>query len=41
MSEYSMPNDFTCVWEKEVSSNLDVSSKGKKATEKLFELKEA
>lgn len=41
VSEYSMPNDFTCVWEKEVSSNLDVSSKGKKATEKLFELKEA
>ena len=41
VSEYSMPNDFVCVWEKEVSSNLDVSSKGKKETEKLFELKEA
>ena len=38
VSEYSMPNDFVCVWEKEVSSNLDVSSKGKKETEKLFTL---
>lgn len=41
VSEYTMPNNFTCVWEKEVSSNLDVSSKGKKGTERLFELKEA
>ena len=41
VSEYNMPNDFICVWEKEVSSNLDVLSKGKKETEKLFELKEA
>jgi DNA adenine methylase len=40
VSEYTMPNDFTCIWEKEVSSNLDVSSKGKKETEKLFELKD-
>lgn len=40
VSEYSMPNDFVCVWEKEVSSNLDVSRKGKKETEKLFVLKE-
>jgi len=36
VSEYTMPNDFVCVWEKEVSSNLGVSSKGKKGTEKLF-----
>ena len=41
VSEYTMPNDFACVWEKEVSSNLNVSGKGKKETEKLYELKEA
>lgn len=40
VSEYTMPNDFEYVWEKEVSSNLDVSNKGKRETEKLFELKE-
>lgn len=39
VSEYAMPNDFTCIWEKEVSSNLDVSKKGKREVEKLFELK--
>jgi DNA adenine methylase len=36
ISEYWMPEDFKCVWEKELSSNLDVSSTGKRNIEKLF-----
>lgn len=39
LSEYSAPSDFECVFEKQVSSNLDVSSKGKKEQEKLFRYK--
>lgn len=38
VSEYNMPPDFKIVWEKEVSSNLDVKTKGKKETEKLYTL---
>ena len=36
LSEYSAPPEFECIFEKEVASNLDVSGKGKKETEKLF-----
>lgn len=38
ISEYNMPNDFTCVWEKEVNSSLTKNTGSKKATEKLFTL---
>lgn len=38
ISEYWMPGDFTCVWEKKVNSSLDKDSGGKKAVEKLFTL---
>lgn len=34
ISEYNAPEDFTCIWQKDVSSNLGATSK--KATEKLF-----
>lgn len=34
ISEYNAPDDFKCVWQKEVSSNFGATSK--KATEKLF-----
>lgn len=34
ISEYQAPEDFKCIWTKEVSSNL--GSTGKKASEKLF-----
>lgn len=36
ISEYSAPPDFDCVWEKEVSSNLNAMVSKDKATEKLF-----
>ena len=39
ISEYNAPDDFICVWEKEVSSSLranKVITGSKKATEKLF-----
>lgn len=34
VSEYNAPEDFTCIWEKEVSSSLSKSNK--KSAEKLF-----
>lgn len=34
ISEYNMPDDFTCVWQQEIVNNLN----NKKATEKLFTL---
>lgn len=34
ISEYSAPDDFRCIWEKQINSNL--GGKSKKATEKLF-----
>lgn len=37
VSEYQMPEDFICVWSKEVSSRLH-KKKDKKAVEKLFTL---
>ena len=39
VSEYQMPDDFTCVWSKEVNSSLTKETGSKKATEKLFTLK--
>jgi len=42
VSEYQAPDDWECVWEKEVSSSLranSVISGNKKSTEKLFRLK--
>lgn len=38
ISEYSMPSDFVCIFQKEQSSNLDVSKKGRRKIEKLFTL---
>ncbi len=35
VSEYNAPDDFVCVWKKEIQSGLDVN-KTKKAIEKLF-----
>ena len=36
VSEYNAPDDFECVWEKEVNSSLTKNTGAKKATEKLF-----
>lgn len=36
VSEYEAPDDFTCVWEKEIVSSLTKDTGSKKATEKLF-----
>lgn len=38
ISEYSAPDDFICVWEKQVNSSLTKNTGAKKATEKLFTL---
>jgi len=39
ISEYAMPKDFKCVWQKTVANNLNaVQGKGKTVTEKLFTL---
>jgi DNA adenine methylase len=39
VSEYQMPDDFTCIWSKEVNSSLAKKKGSKKAIEKLFTLK--
>src|SRR5690554_6823322 len=36
VSEYNAPDDFKCVWEKQVNSSLTKNTGAKKATEKLF-----
>jgi len=36
ISEYNAPEDFTCVWKKEVNSSLTKNTGSKKAIEKLF-----
>lgn len=36
VSEYKAPEDFKCVWQREISSSLDLNTGGKKAIEKLF-----
>ena len=39
VSEYQMPEDFICVWSKEVNSSLTKDTGSKKGIEKLFTLK--
>jgi DNA adenine methylase len=36
VSEYNAPDDFVCVWQKEVNSSLTKNTGAKKTTEKLF-----
>lgn len=38
ISEYWMPSDFKCVWEKEVNSSLTLDTGSKKNIERLFTL---
>lgn len=38
VSEYNMPDDFECVWEKSVKSSLTKDTGQKSATERLFTL---
>lgn len=38
VSEYQMPEDFICVWSKEVNSSLTKDTGSKKGVEKLFTL---
>lgn len=38
VSEYNAPDDFICVWQKQVNSSLTKNTGGKKAIEKLFTL---
>jgi DNA adenine methylase len=35
ISEYNAPDDFSCIWQKDINSSLS-SVKSKKVTEKLF-----
>lgn len=37
VSEYQMPNDFTCIWEKEITNAMHQTNT-RKATERLFML---
>lgn len=39
VSEYNAPDDFKCVWEKEISQRVNNNTKTKKANEKLFIIK--
>jgi DNA adenine methylase len=39
VSEYNAPEDFECVWQKEIVSSLTKDTGGKKGIEKLFVLK--
>jgi DNA adenine methylase len=39
VSEYNAPNDFECVWQKEIVSSLTKDTGSKKAFEKLFRFK--
>lgn len=38
VSEYAMPDDFECVWQKEVNNSLTKDTGSKKGVEKLFTL---
>lgn len=38
VSEYNMPDDFTCVWEKPVTVNISNQTKANKAIERLYTL---
>jgi len=39
VSEYNAPEDFVCVWQKEINSSLTKNTGAKKGTEKLFVLR--
>lgn len=39
ISEYQMPDDFVCLWSKEVNNSLTKDTGSKKGVEKLFTLK--
>lgn len=39
VSEYEAPDDFIILWEREISSSLDLNTGNKKAKERLFSLK--
>jgi DNA adenine methylase len=39
ISEYSAPDDFECVWQKEIVSSLTKNTGAKRGTEKLFRYK--
>ena len=39
ISEYNAPDDFECIWSKEIVSSLTQNTGSKKAIEKLFRLK--
>ena len=39
VSEYEMPDDFICVWQKRIVSSLDLNTGGKTNLEKLWTLK--
>ena len=36
VSEYEMPDDFKCIWSKEINSSLTKDTGSKKGVEKLF-----
>ena len=36
ISEYNAPDDFKCIWQKEINSSLDKNTGSKKGIEKLF-----
>ena len=38
ISEYSMPEDFTCIWEKELKVQVACNSNSIPSVEKLFTL---
>ena len=38
ISEYYMPSDFSCVWQKEITSSLTKNTGNKRGVEKLFTL---
>ena len=40
ISEYEAPDDFICIWQKEINSSLTKNTGSKKAIEKLFTLQE-
>ena len=40
ISEYNAPDDFECIWSKEIVSSLTKNTGGKTGVEKLFKIKE-
>lgn len=40
ISEYNAPDDFECVWSKEIVSSLTKNTGGKTGIEKLFKFKQ-